>query len=63
MTTKENLLKVINNLPDEKIKEAYKLLNSLKVNKKNVKSLKTFNLGGKYDNIDIRKVAYEKNPS
>lgn len=63
MTTKEKLLKVIDNLPDEKIKEVYKLLNSIKGNKKNVKRLKTFNLGGKYDNIDIRKAAYEKNPS
>ena len=62
MTTKEKLLKVIDCLPDEKIKEIYKLLNSIKENKKNVKSLKTFNLGGKYDNIDIRKAAYEKNP-
>jgi len=63
MTTKEKLLKVIDNLPDEKIKEVYKLLNSIKVNKKNVKSLKTFDLGGKYDNVDIRKFAYEKDPS
>jgi hypothetical protein len=62
MTTKEKLLKVIDNLPDEKIKEIYKLLNSIKVNKKDVKSLKTFRLGGKFDNMDIRKTAYGKNP-
>ena len=55
-------MKVIDSLPDDKIEEIYKLLNSIKENKKNVKSLKTFNLGGKYDNIDIRKAAYEKNP-
>lgn len=45
MTTKEKLLKVTDNLPDEKIKEVYKLLSSIKVNKKGVKRLKTFNLG------------------
>jgi hypothetical protein len=61
MTTKEKLLKAIDNLPDEKIKEVYKLLNSLKVNKKDVKRLKTFNLGGKFDNMNVRKAAYEKN--
>lgn len=34
MTTKEKLFKVIDSLPDDKIKEAYKLLNSIKENKK-----------------------------
>jgi hypothetical protein len=58
MTTKEKKLKLIDNLPDEKIKEVYKLLNSIKVKKKNVKRLKTLNLGGKFDNMDIRKTAY-----
>ena len=34
----------------------------MKVNKKDVKKLKTFNLNGKFDNMNLRKAAYEKNP-
>ena len=58
MTTKQKLLKVIDNLPDEKVKEVYKLLKSDKAKKKDVKSLKTFKLGGKFDNMNIREAAY-----
>jgi len=59
MTTKEKLIKVIDKLPEEKIEEAYKLLNPFKKTQPKIKNLKTFKLGERFDNIDLRKMAYE----
>jgi len=61
MITKEKLKKEIDKLPSGKYDEAYKLLSLLKDKKKvskNIK-LKTVDLGGYFDNKDIRKLAYE----
>lgn len=54
MTIKEKLIKKINNLPDSKIEEVYKLLKSLSESKSKKKILKTYEPAGKYDNADIR---------
>ena len=61
MTTKEKLIREISKLSDEKIEEIYKLLNNnSKAAKVKKEKLKTFELNGKFDNVDIRKIAYEK---
>ncbi|MBV6477576.1 MAG: hypothetical protein HGGPFJEG_00315 [Ignavibacteria bacterium] len=61
MTTKEKLIREINKLPEKKVEEVYKLLSSI-VNKKDKKvKLKTYKLGGKFDNVSVRELAYEKN--
>ncbi len=61
MTTIEKLIKEIDKLSDDKIEAIYKLLNNIKAARSKEKKLKTYELGGKFDNLDIRKIAYEKN--
>ncbi len=63
MTTKELLKKEIDKMTENEIKKAYKLLKKIKrgkqtVEKKKIK-IRAFRLGGQFDDLDLRKEAYE----
>jgi len=59
MNTKEKIKEKIDQLPEEKLQEIDAYLDRLLKGKKRTDGLPTFNLGGKFDNMDIRKEAYE----
>ena len=60
MSTKEKIQLELEKLSEQDLEKVSQFINELKNKKgKRTQHLKTFNLGGKFDNIDIRKEAYE----
>lgn len=60
MSTKEKIHQELEKLSEQDLEKVSQFINNLKSKKeKRTQHLKTFNLGGKFDNIDIRKEAYE----
>lgn len=59
MNTKEKIKEKIDQLPEGKLQEIDTYLDRLLQGKKRTDGLPTFDLGGKFDHIDIRKEAYE----
>ena len=60
MSTKEKIQQELEKLSEQDLEKVSQLINELKSKKgRRTQHLKTFNLGGKFDNIDIRKEAYE----
>ncbi len=62
MSTREILKKEIDILPDNMIDELYSYLHREAVNVKEKKKIRSFKLNGQFDNINIRKQAYEQSP-
>jgi len=60
MSTKEMLKKEIDTLKDDEVRELQKLLRAVKrrANRKRG-PIPTLDLKGQYDNVDVRKIAYE----
>ena len=59
MTTREKLLTEIDRLPPDILGEVLKFIKSLKSNLSKAKRIPTAKLKGQFDNVDIRKRAYE----
>ena len=59
MSTKEKIKKELDTLPDEILNQVYEFLHLLKSGKKKRHPIKSFRLKGQFDNINIRKIAYE----
>jgi hypothetical protein len=59
MTNKEKIKKRIDKLPDDLLDQVQRYLDSIKNQRKTKRKIRTLHLKGQYDNIDIRKRAYE----
>ncbi|MBF0410475.1 MAG: hypothetical protein HQM10_24230 [Candidatus Riflebacteria bacterium] len=59
MTTKERLFNEIDRLPPDILGEVLKYIKSIKARIASKKRIPTFKLKGQFDDIDIRKRAYE----
>ncbi len=59
METREAIKNEVDKLPENVLDEVYRYLHSLKDEKPKKKILRTYQLQGQFDNIDIRKQAYE----
>lgn len=57
--TRELIKKEIDKLPEATVKEIYRLIQSLPKAHKGKKRIRTFKLGGKFDDVNIRELAYE----
>ena len=62
MITKEIVKNKIDNLPEYLLKNLYTYIDSITIDIKKKKTLHTYKLNGKFDNINIRSKAYEQNP-
>ncbi len=58
MTTKEKVKKEIDKMPNDLLEKVYKYINSLRIKTTQKKKIRTFNLNGQLDNINIRERAY-----
>ncbi|MBW1999396.1 MAG: hypothetical protein JRJ29_15725 [Deltaproteobacteria bacterium] len=59
MELKEKIKKEIDSLPEEYLPQLERYLETIKNGKQKEKRIKTVHLKGKFDNLDIRRVAYE----
>lgn len=59
MELKEKLKKEIDLMPEECLPQLERYLKIIKGTKRKQPAIKTLHLKGKYDNLKIRKVAYE----
>ena len=59
MTTKERVKREIDKMPNDLIEKVYKYINSLEGKKAGEKKIRTFNLKGQLDNLNVRERAYE----
>ncbi len=59
MTTKERVKKEIDRMPNDLIEKVYKYITSLEAKKAGKKRIRTFNLKGQLDNVNVRERAYE----
>ncbi len=59
MTTKEKIQQELDELPDELLEKVHQYLTALKKKPGKRKKIKTYKLGGRFDNLDIRRQAYE----
>ena len=59
MTTKQKIKKELDSLPESVLNKIYEYLHLLKHGKKKQTGLKKLHLKGQFDNINIRRAAYE----
>lgn len=59
MTTKDRLIIEINKLPAEFLEEVLAFIKRMKKETKKGKNIPTMKLKGQFDDVDIRKKAYE----
>lgn len=59
MKIKEKVKKEIDKMPEDLLKQVYIFINSIKSEKNKKKTIHTFKLHGKFDNVNIREKAYE----
>ncbi len=59
MELKEKIKKEIDSLPEEYLPQLERYLETIKNGKQKEKRIKTVHLKGEYNNLDIRRVAYE----
>jgi len=59
MTTKEKIKKDLDNLPDESPQQVYQFIKSVKIKNSNKKEIRSFKLGGQFDELNIRQRAHE----
>jgi len=59
MINREKLKKEIDKIPDELLEQLERFIQTIKYKQRKKKTLHTFHLRGKYDDINIREEAYE----
>ena len=59
MTTKERVKKEIDKMPNELIEKVYKYINGLKSKQIKGKKLHSYNLKGRFDDVNVRERAYD----
>ena len=59
MSIKETLQQQIETLTESELQEVARLIERLKAPKKRSQYLKTYDLRGKFDNLNVREQAYE----
>ncbi len=59
MELKEKIKKEIDLLPEEYLPKVERYLETIKKNKQKTEHIKTIHLKGRFDNINIRRLAYE----
>ncbi|TVM00423.1 MAG: hypothetical protein CV087_13725 [Candidatus Brocadia sp. WS118] len=59
MVTKEKLKKEIDKLPQDLLKQVYQFIHSKKGKTRKKNRIRSFNLKGQFDDINIRENAYE----
>jgi hypothetical protein len=59
MTTKEKVKREIDQMPNDTLEKVYKYICSLKKKTVQQKKVRTFNLKGQLDDVNIRERAYE----
>ncbi len=59
MTTKEKVKKEIDKMPNDTLEKVSRYINSLKTKTTQKKKIRTFDLKGQLDNVNIRERAYE----
>ena len=59
MTTKEKVKREIDQMPNDALEKVYKYISSLRKKTVHQKKVRTFNLKGQLDDVNIRKRAYE----
>ncbi len=59
MINREKLKKEIDKIPDELLEQLERFIKTIKYKQRRKKTLHTFHLSGKYDDIKIREEAYE----
>ena len=59
MELKEKIKKEIDSIPEEYLPQLERYLKTIKSNKRKQLRIKTLHLKGKYDNLNLRKLAYE----
>ena len=59
MTTKEKIKKDLDDLPNELLEQIYQFIKSVRSSNSNKKEVRSFKLGGQFDNLNIRQRAYE----
>ena len=59
MELKEKIKKQIDSIPEEYLPQVERYLEIIKSGKLKEKPIKTIHLKGKFDNLNIRRVAYE----
>jgi len=59
MIDKEAIKKELDSLPDDRLGEVYEFIHALKKKKKEGGRMRTFHLKGQFDDVDVRKRAYE----
>jgi len=59
MTIKEKIKDEIDSLPSDLLEDVYRFIYSLKQKKKSTRELHSFQLKGQFDELDVRKEAYE----
>ena len=59
MTTKEKIKKDLDDLPNELLQQVHQFIKSVKRRNSNKKEIRSFKLGGQFDELNIRQRAYE----
>jgi DNA replication initiation complex subunit (GINS family) len=59
MTTKEKVKREIDKMPNDLLEKVHKYIKTLRTKTTQKKKIRTFNLKGQLDNINIRERAYE----
>ena len=59
MTTKEKVKRELDQMPNDALEKVYKYISSLRKKTAPKKKVRTFNLKGQLDDVNIRERAYE----
>ena len=59
MTTKEKVKRELDQMPNDALEKVYKYISSLRKETTPKKKIRTYNLKGQLDDVDIRNRAYE----
>lgn len=59
MTTKEKIERDLDDLPSELLEQIYQFIKSVRSRNSNKKEVRSFKLGGQFDELNIRQRAYE----
>ncbi len=59
MTTKEKIKKDLDELPNELLEQVQQFIESVRRGNSNRKEVRSFKLGGQFDELNIRQRAYE----
>lgn len=59
MTTKEKIERDLDDLPSALLEQIYQFIKSVRSRNSNKKEVRSFKLGGQFDELNIRQRAYE----